>query len=94
MRVTTARSYDRAIPISVAVTADPVASECTLDTGGSRVLDAVHGGTYPAHFVLTSRDVTGLPLTRNLAQYFSVSATRDGAPLDSRTDGEARTRRL
>ena len=66
------------VPVSVLITAQPVASECTVDAGAQTPLPSIVG--VPALYTLTSRDVDGRALD-HVSEGFAAEALRDGQHL-------------
>ena len=72
--VKTAEEKVLRVPVSVLVTAQPVASECSVDAGAQAPLAFVGA---PAVFTLTSRDINGRALN-HVSEGFVAEALRDG----------------
>ena len=95
VRLKTEEVYEATIDITASIVAEP--AECVIDPRG--VIDAVYDGAEDlpialrqriydfATFTLSTRDAAGLPLHRNLASRFRLSATVDGEVMRVPEDG-------
>ena len=95
VRLKTEEVYEATIDITASIVAEPAV--CVIDPRG--VIDAVYDGAEDlpialrqriydfATFTLSTRDAAGLPLHRNLASRFRLSATVDGEVMRVPEDG-------